>query len=985
VMLGRSRANTGVRAYKYIDTRFIRHLRTSQNIKEGEPTPPRPTTVTAVPHRRGTVLLTKPLKSKKISTDARDKALAQKKLELQRSKEELESLRTAKQELEAESMRIKDERDELQRALDEQGDYKQSLLKKLFAECKKNDIYWVNKDPRFMVFDPHDKGHHGNKLRAMDMDLNEILDFAPDTVDDAKRFEDGTLEFDEGALERYMEKIIRSAQIFQNQYNIERQKRRVSRQRSNTIVQSSQGEVNKLKVKMENMTKEFEAKMSAIKRKHGERKLQLEQEKKDIAQKLQTEIRVKQVLITAKESAQSEKRKAEAEKERWENEYGGLRNQLDELLKHPMLSTKQAVERDLQFRRIQREFANVFDGEGGNTVSVHQLAFGELHKMMRKRTKFEKKYCQQMAFKVLFEIIHLCRSTVESIFYRMRREIGDLLGIGHDEQTEDDSGRNLEEALDFLMKYQFDAILKGLWRRRLVDEVVEAVYLRKFDLIQRHEQQDTLSFELYDAAKPRGRSNAMVDYVASITKVCWKMVVYQHGLDDAEKRAKSLCLWPQSFLKQADSKWDPEIYENQGHYSEKKQPSDRVLFTVFPVVIRQRYSGNIIKALIKADEEDDGTMMDEESETRPGDHDQFEESESKMDDDEKVQMKPIQIKVVKRAAFAKSFKKGPSVDPEGGGNEQMDRVDQVRLLVAPPSLAKIKEEFASIHAQHHKTLMDHILDKLEEEGDSDDEDDEKGDDDDDDDGIDDEDRDQMKAYKLLWDVLVSCYLEINGIIEEIRTQKPTTAQLRLHFKFHVMLNMVHYNGAQETDLNQREKRMVDEVVHGIWTKYANSTQLNSTQLSYPFLSADKGIQKTMRRYILECCSSCFHFGAHSLITADGMDYALYPLCFIRRDAHCSDAVRKLTLSSEGNDDGKVMEFERKLSEEAVKKLNLLRFDDNLHCKEPTSDEYDRTKEANICFFTWPAIVERKTLIETSATTQMWVQLNDDLHKQIYGE
>merc|ERR1712087_863136 len=166
------------------------------------------------------------------------------------------------------------------------------------------------------------------------------------------------------------------------------------------------------------------------------------------------------------------------------------------------------------------------------------------------------------------------------------------------------------------------------------------------------------------------------------------------------------------------------------------------------------------------------------------------------------------------------------------------------------------------------------------------------------------------------------------------------------------------------------------LVDNIWMRFKNR---------YPFLTSNEEIDTVMKRYILECCSSCFHFGAHSL--SNDKSYGLYPLSFIRRDAECMamDDL-KMDISSE-----ELVQFERmKVGDDYGKEsslMSMLRFGGEWHQKEMSSGDYDGTREPRICFFTWPAIVEikKRTLIETNATTKIWVQLNDDLYEQMYGE
>lgn len=236
--------------------------------------------------------------------------------------------------------------------------------------------------------------------------------------------------------------------------------------------------------------------------------------------------------------------------------------------------------------------------------------------------------------------------------------------------------------------------------------------------------------------------------------------------------------------------------------------------------------------------------------------------------------------------------------------------------------------------------------------------------------------DIAKAYKVLFDVLVSCFMETVRVIDRIRAQKLTAKQLGLDFEFYVMLNLVHYHRTTETDHNGREKAMAWKVIDGIWTKYAES---------YPFLREHE-MESAMKRYILECCASCFHFGAHSLMKEDGTGYGLYPLCFVRRGAESDCAV--IGELKEDDMDNEVVHFERvKMGDDA----SLLRYDDEWHEKEKTSTNFKMSREPKICYFTWPAIIETNCNqqhiygnVPTRALSKIWVQLNDDLYEQIYS-
>jgi len=768
------------------------------------------------------------------------------------------------------------------------------------------------------------------------------------------------------------------------------------RQENKNLKQSYGREIDQLKVKQANMGKDLEDERRAREEERNQMNLRQQQTEKDAERKLQLQIANKETLVTEKRMAEMEKAEAVKDKEKWESEYGAVQNQLQEVLKHPLFKTRDAVDNALHFRRIQREFDHILSAPNDPSNAKHAVAYEALRKQMRKTMGFTAKYCQQMTLKVLFEIVHIVARKVHDIFHRIRRQIAVTLGIesmDDDDDTkeekvdddDDEKKRDLQNAMDFLIKYQFDAIFEHLSHRTMYQEVIEAVWLHQFELIgpqneaQTEKEEERGSFELYDATNPRERSPAMVEYINEITRICWKMVIYCRDIEDENRK---LCFWPRFFTEQEETVCDPDIHENLGKHSEKD--CDHILFYVFPVVIRRRDEGNILNALAAFDEDEADEMAMNGDETM--DHDQFEESEateSKMDEEETMKRTKVRIRCVKRKEFHRKFKKEADGNEKGLGAEQMDRVDAVRLLVAPPSLAKIQENFASIHAQQHQTLMQFIEEQIEgdedSESDGDEQKEDSGDDGEDDDDagvvIDDEDLAEMKAYKVLFDVLISCFMATSKIIDRIRDENVSVKQLRLNQEFHVMLNLVHYDKVEETEQNGKEKRIAAKLVNEIWTKYL---------AIYPFLGEEEDIESTMRRYILKCCSCCFHFGAYSLMTEDGTGYGLYPLCFVRDGTECA-VTEEL---KEENMNNEAVQFERvKMSDDAV----LLQYDDQWHEKEKTS-RFDMGTRPRICFFTWPAIIETASNNEhlygnvpKRALTKIWVQLNDELYDRIYGD
>ena len=51
---------------------------------------------------------------------------------------------------------------------------------------------------------------------------------------------------------------------------------------------------------------------------------------------------------------------------------------------------------------------------------------------------------------------------------------------------------------------------------------------------------------------------------------------------------------------------------------------------------------------------------------------------------------------------------------------------------------------------------------------------------------------EMKSYKILFDVLVTCYIEIMRIIKDISAQNMTDKQLKFNTRYHLLLNLSYY-------------------------------------------------------------------------------------------------------------------------------------------------------------------------------------------------
>ena len=193
-------------------------------------------------------------------------------------------------------------------------------------------------------------------------------------------------------------------------------------------------------------------------------------------------------------------------------------------------------------------------------------------------------------------------------------------------------------------------------------------------------------------------------------------------------------------------------------------------------------------------------------------------------------------------------------------------------------------------------------------------------------------------------------------------------KLRVDERYHSFLNLEHYAS---------EKEIVMDLVDGILTKYANI---------YRFLSDDDGLREKTRKYMIKCSALCFHFGASSILSGDErIEYGLYPLCFVRDGEGCAvmEALHERDMNNDIVDDETV-----RMAEDRT----LCVYDDKLHQKEDTSDadKYD-INDAKICYFTWPAIIRMSKNnrylhgnVPKQYMTKIWVQLNDELYHQIYG-
>jgi len=132
----------------------------------------------------------------------------------------------------------------------------------------------------------------------------------------------------------------------------------------------------------------------------------------------------------------------------------------------------------------------------------------------------------------------------------------------------------------------------------------------------------------------------------------------------------------------------------------------------------------------------------------------------------------------------------------------------------------------------------------------------------------------MKVYKILFDILISCNIQIIAKIEEILKDNLSVKQLRFDKRYHLFLNLQHFYHEFTTKKNEdiEDKEIVLYLIDAIYTKYS---------AKYPFLESEQDLMLQTKRYITRCCECCFHFGLYSLLNADGAQYGLYPLSFVR--------------------------------------------------------------------------------------------------------
>lgn len=142
-----------------------------------------------------------------------------------------------------------------------------------------------------------------------------------------------------------------------------------------------------MRVKMKNLEKDFAATQQVMAQEINGLKVRLEREAEEFRLKSQIEIAAKTDLQTLVDRARAEREEAVTDKEKLEMEYGAVKNRLDEALKHPMFTRKGAVDAALHFRKIQREFDDIFSPKDV-VNALHNLAYDEVRKQMKKSTGF---------------------------------------------------------------------------------------------------------------------------------------------------------------------------------------------------------------------------------------------------------------------------------------------------------------------------------------------------------------------------------------------------------------------------------------------------------------------------------------------------------------------------------------------------------------------------------------------------------------------
>eukprot|EP01084_Bolivina_argentea_P256314 431499_1 len=287
------------------------------------------------------------------------------------------------------------------------------------------------------------------------------------------------------------------------------------------------------------------------------------------------------------------------------------------------------------------------------------------------------------------------------------------------------------------------------------------------------------------------------------------------------------------------------------------------------------------------------------------------------------------------------------------------------LLRAPPEIDAIKDTFDLIHTSLHKTIFESIYEYLEVKDES------KSDEY----KIADTNIAMMKTYKILFDILVTCYAKTMQLITEISMDKLKSDQLQKDKRFYSLLNLKHFfNKASDFKSVKHSKENIDivtELVEEIYSKYCGL---------YVFLKTEKHAASATA-YIVACCEICFHLGAYSLLQPPVNQYALYPLCFVRD----VENVNIIKLLKEQNMNNEFINFK------TVKMANieeLCVYDKRIHQVE--CKDIDETINEKICYFTWPAIVKSECNKYLQSTvpqvyiTKIWVGINKEIYQLIYN-
>ena len=333
--------------------------------------------------------------------------------------------------------------------------------------------------------------------------------------------------------------------------------------------------MDKLQVQMDNMRKDAAAQEAAKAQEAQQLALKEKAKLDDAKLKLARMNQEKQDLMTSRDSAEAKREELDTERERLLVSYGKLKGKMESLTQHPVLRNTKTVDAELTFHKIQREF---FENVFSQKTKAHDDAYEWLRKQIKEKTKFQGVYCKQMALKVAFEMIHVCYDKIMARFAAICDTIRAELGVAQ-ERTD----LPLEQALDFVVKYQFAEIWNNV-RVRTVSGLVEELYAVEFELIATHEAQKVLKYDLHESAAPMKRAEAIRTYVERVAGVCWKMAVYSFRAE----QARQLVLYPAAFGNERGVAFDADVHSKCTAHCKKK--CDDILFFVFPVVVQRRHA-----------------------------------------------------------------------------------------------------------------------------------------------------------------------------------------------------------------------------------------------------------------------------------------------------------------------------------------------------------------------------------------------------------